>query len=143
MKGNENPQAKSEPQKPSLTRKQELALSSLLSKPTMKEAAEAAGIGETTLWRWLQIKEFHTAYMKARRESVKQGIARLQNATGEAVSVLQEIMSDKEAPRSVRVAAAKAVIEYSIKAVEIEDLAQRVDELESVMAATTKPQVTK
>jgi len=48
MKGNENPQAKSEPIKPSLTRKQELALSSLLSKPTMKEAAEAAGIGETT-----------------------------------------------------------------------------------------------
>jgi hypothetical protein len=28
-----------------------------------------------------------------------QGIARLQNATGEAASVLQEIMSDKESPR--------------------------------------------
>jgi uncharacterized protein (UPF0147 family) len=109
----------------------------------MKEAAEAAGISETTLWRWLQIKEFHTAYMKARRESVKQGIARLQNATGEAVSVLQEVMSDKEAPRSVRVTAAKAIIEYSIKAVEVEDLAHRVDELESVMAAAGKPQVTK
>src|ERR1044071_8101846 len=112
MKGNENPQAKSEPQKPGLTRKQEIALSSLLSHPTMKEAAQASGISETTLWRWLQVKEFHTAYMKARRESVKQGIARLQNATGEAVSVLQEVMNDKEAPRSVRVTAAKAVIEY-------------------------------
>jgi len=80
--------------------------------------------------------------MKARRESVKQGIARLQNATGEAVSVLQEVMNDKEAPRSVRVTAAKAIIEYSIKAVEIEDLAQRIEELESVMA-TAKPQVIK
>jgi len=134
MKGNENPKGASEPQKPGLTRKQELALSSLLSKPTMKEAAEAAGIGETTLWRWLQIKEFHTAYMKARRESVKQGIARLQNATGEAVSVLQEIMSDKEAPRSVRVTAAKAIIEYSIKAVEIEDMAERLAQVEAVLA---------
>ncbi|MFP5260889.1 MAG: transposase family protein [Blastocatellia bacterium] len=143
MKGNENPRANSEQLKRGLTRRQELALSSLLSKPTMKEAAEAAGIGETTLWRWLQIKGFHTAYMKARRESVKQGIARLQNATGEAVTVLQEIMSDKESPRSVRVTAAKAIIEYSIKAVEIEDLAQRVEELEAVMAAAGKPKATK
>jgi hypothetical protein len=71
------------------------------------------------------MKSFHTAYMNARRESVKQGIARLQNATGEAVSVLQEVMSDKEALSSVRVTAAKAIIEYSIKAVEIEDFARR------------------
>jgi hypothetical protein len=52
-------------------------------------------------------------------------------------------MRDKTAKGSERVSAAKAIIEYSIKALEIEDLAQRVEELESVMAATAKPQVMK
>jgi hypothetical protein len=141
MKGNEN--RKPTPKEPSLTRKQETAIAALLSEPTMKEAATAAKVGETTLWRWLQEDDFHTAYMTARRETVKQAIAQLQNTTSEAVAVLKEVMSNKSANDFARISAAKAIIEYSIKAVEIEDLAQRVEELESVMAATAKPQATK
>jgi hypothetical protein len=81
--------------------------------------------------------------MDLRRECVSQSIARLQQASTEAVNTLRSIAKDKTEPASARVSAAKAIIEYSIKAVEIEDLAQRVEELESVMAATAKPQVTK
>jgi hypothetical protein len=141
MKGNES--RKPTPKEPGLTRKQETAIAALLSHSTMKEAATAAKVGESTLWRWLQEDDFHAAYMTARRETVKQAIAQLQNTTSEAVAVLKEVMSNKNANDFARISAAKAIIEYSIKAVEIEDLAQRVEDLESVMAATAKPQVMK
>jgi hypothetical protein len=126
-----------------LTPIQERAIVALLANSTIKRAAKSIGVDETTLWRWLQDKDFHAAYRTARRESVSQAMARLQQASSEAVNTLREIVKDKGQPAPARVSAAKAILEFSIKAVEIEDLAQRVEELESVMAATAKPQVTK
>lgn len=133
MKGNENHKQGVGGKEPLLTRKQEAAILALISQPTMKEAATSAGVGETTLWRWLQQKDFQVAYQEARRESVKHAIAKLQNKTGEAVDVLAEIMNNSDANPFARVSAAKAIIEYSIKAVEVEDLAQRVEDLEAIM----------
>jgi hypothetical protein len=118
-----------------LTPIQERAIVALLSHANTRTAAKAVGVDETTLWRWLQDKVFHAAYMTARRETVQHALARLQQVSTEAVNTLREVMRDKTAKGSERVSAAKAIIEYSIKAVEIEDLAQRVEELESVMAA--------
>jgi hypothetical protein len=119
-------------QKSDLTPKQEKAIGALLSHQTIDEAAQAASINRATVFRWLQQKEFHAAYMQARRESVKHAIARLQNRTSEAVEVLAEIMSDITNAPSARVSAAKTIIDYSIKAVEVEDLAERLAELESL-----------
>ena len=118
-----------------LTAIQERAIVALLSHSTIKSAAKAVGVDDTTLWRWLQDKDFHAAYMTIRRESVSLSIARLQQSTMEAVNTLKAIAKDKKAPSSSRVMAAKAIIEYSIKAVEIEDLAIRLAEVETVMAA--------
>jgi hypothetical protein len=126
-----------------LTPVQERAIVALLSHANTRTAAKAVGVDEATLWRWLQDKDFHAAYMTARRETVQHALARLQQVSTEAVNTLREVMRDKTAKGSERVSAAKAIIEYSMKAVEIEDLAQRVEELESVMAATIKPQGTK
>jgi hypothetical protein len=126
-----------------LTPIQERAIVALLSHANTRTAAKAVGVDEATLWRWLQDKDFHAAYMTDRRETVQHALARLQQVSTEAVNTLREVMRDKTAKGSERVSAAKAIIEYSIKAVEIEDLAQRVEELESVMAETLKPQVRK
>ena len=115
-----------------LTRKQESAVSALIAHPTMKDAAQAAGVGETTLWRWLQLPEFERAYRQVRRETVKHAIVKLQSAAGQAVDVLTEIMNDQSAVVFARLAAAKAVLEISFKSVEIEDLAARLADLETV-----------
>jgi hypothetical protein len=119
-------------QKSDLTPKQEKAIESLLTHPTMEEAAQSAGVNRTTIFRWLQQKDFQTAYTKARRESVKHAIARLQNRTGEAVEVLAEIMNDSTANPFARVAAAKTIIEHSVKSVEVEEMAERIQELEAL-----------
>jgi transposase-like protein len=118
-----------------LTPIQERAIVALLSNSTMKRAARSVGIDEATLWRWLQDKNFHTAYRTTRRESVNQAIARLQQASSEAVNTLREIVKDKKQPAPARVSAAKAILEFSIKSVELEDMADRVAQIEAILAA--------
>src|ERR1044071_2112347 len=102
-----------------LTAIQERAIVGLLSHSTIKSAAKAVGVDDTTLWRWLQDKEFHAAYMTIRRESVSLSIARLQQSSMEAVNTLRAIAKDKDSPASARVMAARSIIEYSFKAVQV------------------------
>jgi hypothetical protein len=113
-------------------RKQEEAIAALLTQPNIEEAARVTGIGSTTLVRWLQIPEFQAAYREARRAAFSQSIARLQQASSAAVSVLVKIMVDPDAPTSSRVRAADVVLDRASKAIELEDLDQRIAELEAV-----------
>ena len=115
-----------------LTGKQAAAIAALVSEPTMKDAAARAGVVESTLWRWLQLAEFQKAYQEARRETVKHALVKMQSAASQAVDVMTEIMGNKEASDFARLAAAKSVLEFSVKAVELEDLAARIAELERI-----------
>src|ERR1051326_8346138 len=112
-----------------LPAKQARAVLAMLEHPTLKEAAAAVGVGETTMWRWSKEPDFQTAYLSARREAVKQSIAHLQSATGEAVTCLRDVMKSTKASDAAKVSAARAVLELALKAVEIEDLAERVKQL--------------
>jgi uncharacterized protein (DUF885 family) len=118
-----------------LSRKEETAISALLTQGTLAEAAQVAGIGEATLRRWLQLDDFKTAYRRARREAVSQAVAHLQRVSGEAVDTLRAIMNDDQKPSSARVTAARVILELSIKAVELEDLEVRIAALEALSAA--------
>lgn len=113
-----------------LTKKQEQGVLALITSSTTKDAAQVCGVSEVTLWRWLQVEEFQQAYMTARREAVRLAIARLQQTSGEAVEVLRDVMKDTTVTPAARVTAAKTILEMSIKAVEIEDMAIRLAELE-------------
>lgn len=113
-------------------RKKELALGALLTESTLEAAAKIAGISEVTLWRWLKDQEFAEAYRELKREAVGQAITRLQQISCQAVETLKTIMLDKESPASVRVSAAKSILEMAVKAIEIEDIARRVETLEKI-----------
>src|SRR5262245_39565095 len=113
-----------------LSRKQEALISALLTAPTLADAAQTAGIGEVTAWRWLKEPTFQTAYRDARRAVVQQAITQVQQATGEAVETLRSVMQDPEAPASAKVSAAKNILDTAVKAVEVEDLEARITALE-------------
>lgn len=113
-----------------LNRKKEQAIAALITQPTITAAAEQVTVAPGTMLRWLQQKEFHGAYMAARREVVNQATARLQRVSGEAVDALADVMNNKRSPASARVSAARAVLELAIKAVELEDLEKRITALE-------------
>ena len=118
-----------------LSRKEESAISALLTQGTLAEAAQMAGIGEATLRRWLQRDDFQAAYRRARREAVSHAMAYLQRVGGEAVDTLRSIMNDDQKPASARVTAARVILDMSIKAVEFEDLEVRIAALEALSAA--------
>src|SRR5882757_11505 len=116
--------------------KQEQAIAALLSHRSFEEAARGVGIATKTLLRWLKEPTFEAAYRKARRAAFSQSIARLQHASGAAVSTLVKIMLDPNAPASSRVRAADSVLDHGAKAIEIEDIEVRVSELERAAEAT-------
>ena len=99
----------------------------------MTQAADAAGIGEVTLWRWLRIPTFKEQYRLARREAVSQAVGQLQAACSVAVVALTDVFRDVNCPASAR-SAARTVLEMALKGVELEDLAVRVEELEQQAA---------
>lgn len=111
-------------------RKKEEAIAALLTQRNMEEAARAIGIGANTLLRWLQVPEFKDAYRKARRDAYSQAMARIQQASGAAVSTLLKVMVDPNTPASSKVRAADSILDHSAKAIEIEDIEARVSELE-------------
>jgi len=113
-----------------LNTKQQKALESLLTAPTHEAAAKAAGISTPTLWRYMKEDAFTVAYRVARREAVSLSIAHLQRAGGLAVATLVNVARDTNATPGARVAAAKCILDLSMKSIELEDLQVRVEQLE-------------
>jgi hypothetical protein len=112
--------------------RQETALAALVTHPTIRDAAQASGIPERTLFRYLQDADFQEAYRAARRETVNHAVARLQQLCSRATETLDLVMRCPFSPVPSKVAAAKIVLEMSMKAVEIEDLEVRISALEEM-----------
>jgi hypothetical protein len=113
-----------------LGRKREQAIAALLSRPTIEAAAKAVGIAEVTLRRWLKDSGFRAEYLQARRLAMEQATAQLQQLGSAAANALKAVIEDAAAPHSARVAAARTVFDLGYRGVEIEDLAERIAELE-------------
>jgi hypothetical protein len=96
------------------------------------DAAEQIGIGESTLRRWLSDPPFKARYRDARRQVVEQVVCRLQSAKSEAVATLTRNL--KCSVPASEIAAAKAIIDFAVKGVELVDLAERVEQLEQAAA---------
>src|ERR1039457_4877441 len=113
-----------------LSPKQEQAILALVTNQRVDNAARAVGTAPRTLYGWMNEPLFDKAYRKARRDAFGQGTARLQQASGAAVSSIPKIMVDQHAAASTRLRAAELVLTHGAKAIEIEDVEARVSELE-------------
>jgi hypothetical protein len=111
-------------------RKMELAIAALVTRPNIEDAARAAGVGEKTLRRWMREPEFNAEYLRARREGVHQAVARMQQATGVAGTIILKLMTDPNVPAAVRLRAAESVFGHAIKGIELEDIEARLGALE-------------
>ena len=116
-----------------LTKKQSEAIAALIQNRTMRDAAKAVGVGEATLFRWLRDQNFRDAYLTAKSQVVEQAISNLQNASGEAVDTLRQVMNDSNSPVSSKVTSARVILEISLRAVEIQHLIRRLDRLEATI----------
>jgi hypothetical protein len=114
-----------------LTPKQERALASLIACPTIRAAAEDAGVNEGTLYGWLKDPRFKNRYDDLRRQAVDSALTALQHACSAAVQALRDnLHCDTPA---VRNRAAEIILSHTIKARELEELEQRIAALEAAL----------
>lgn len=131
----EQPDGKSPDVFGGLNAKQERAIVALLREPTVPKAAQAAEVGERTLFRWLSEPVFSKAYRKARRDAFGQAIALTQHYAPHAVNTLVKAMADSSTPAHVRVTAAATLLKFGREGIELDDLAARVEALEQASQA--------
>src|SRR4051812_47755061 len=103
-----------------LTAKQHKAIAALMSSSTIAKAAAVVGVNERTIYTWLEDADFDAAYRVARVEAVQQAIALLQKGSSTAVGVLLNLLST--GTPTVKLGAARTVLEMAFKAVELEDV---------------------
>jgi hypothetical protein len=113
-----------------LTRKQELAVISLITEPTLRGAAEKVGIAESTLRRWMQLEDFQEQFKEAKRQTVGHVTAKLRHGMTIAVDALFEMAENKKTPAVARASACRTLLEFGMKAHENEDLQVRLERLE-------------
>jgi len=112
-------------------RKQEAAISALLTCGTLSKAAKKTGVSESTLIRWQKDDNFKRAFRLARFDALERTIANIQRATGTALKTLEMIIKDKKASPSARTRAACAILGFAFKGSELLDLVARVEDIEN------------
>ena len=116
-----------------LTRRQEAGLQALLANPCVRDAAEAIGVAENTLHRWLGEKAFAAAYREARHQAMQHTLGHLQASSQVAVDTLKDVMKNPEAPASSRVSAARAVLDFATRLAEVEQFEERLAVVEEAL----------
>ncbi len=119
-----------------LSRHAERAVAALLEHPTLAEASQASGISKRSLMRWLQREDFQERYRAAQRAVVDSSIAELQSATKEAVKTLRRNLTCGNA--FAENTAATTILAQSLKAVEMQELQERISRLEQMLEEKEK-----
>jgi hypothetical protein len=102
---------------------------------TVENAARQAGISPATAYRRLADPAFHQRLQTLRGDMVSRTAGTLTAAATEAVRTLLELLKNPASP-SVRLGAARAVLEIGMRIREVADLEERLTALERRMAAS-------
>jgi hypothetical protein len=112
------------------SRKLDQFIAALMAHPSLEAAADAVGIGRVTAWRWLKDPVVLEKFREARRDTVRHIAARVQEAAKQSVETLCEVQRKGE-NESVRVTAARVLLEAALRIAETEDVHLRLDLIEN------------
>jgi hypothetical protein len=111
-------------------------VAALLAGHTLKAAAPLAHVSEHTARRRMQDPAFQQQLAAARQEALGVAVTQLAGATTKASAALIDLVEHAE-QESIRLAAARTIIETVVKATETLDLLRRLDALEQAAAGPT------
>lgn len=114
-----------------ITAKQEKLISLLLTERTIEQACTKANIAVTTYWRWMKDRNFIQEYRGARRGILENVVAKIQSITFAAIDTLERNLNCENPSAEIRCAA--IILEQSIKGVELLDVTERLEMLESLV----------
>ena len=113
--------------------KTEQVIAALLRGRTLKEAAAEVRMGYRTLKYWLASDWFRAEYNEAKKLLLDSTVNQLRTAGGEGVETLRDVARNRENPPAARATAARGLLEVLLRAVETQDLAERLERLETAM----------
>lgn len=117
--------------------KQVQLLEAYLTEPSFEASYKKVGLSKPTALKYRNEPAFKEAYRVSKRKMMEEVTTRLQQASFEAVEVLREVMNDPEATPNARIQGARAVLENAYKGIELEDLAERIEQLEELLNERT------
>lgn len=91
----------------------EKIISALLTNGTVRAAAQAAGVSESTIYNRLKTPEFFTQLQARRAEYLRETLNAVQAKTQSAINVISEIMEDESLNAQWRLAAAESILRKS------------------------------
>ena len=110
---------------------QRKVLDAMMTGCTDVEAAKRAGCTTRAIYNWRRRPKFEAALREARQGAQARTFALIQSAAPNAVKMLVRTFGNAKLPIMARVAAARTILEFSQNTVEMQDLADRVAELET------------
>lgn len=111
-------------------------LLALLETPTIKQAAAKAGMSYATARRLLADPAVQAKLRGMRETALREALDEAVGLARLARETLAEAMAATDAPLSVRVRAAGTALDYAQRVFEMYELAERIDALETRLAAT-------
>jgi hypothetical protein len=112
-----------------LTARQKRTITALLTSENIGAACELAGIGRTTLARWLKEPQFMKELSQAEKQALNQASRELLAGQAEALATIREIMTSGQND-AVRLKAANDWLNLLFKYREVDQLEERISKLE-------------
>ncbi len=119
-----------------ISAKQQLALDVLLASGDRARAAQAAGVNERTLRKWLVQPAFLAALQTSQDATLDRVTDDLVLAAGAAVALLKETMDNADVARGLRVQAARTLLDAALRWRELRGIEKRLDALEQALNET-------
>ena len=119
-----------------LSPRQYKALSAMLESSSIRQAAAAAGIPEKTLYNWKKEPAFERAYWDALREKWAHTKGVALTVANPMLMVLVRVASKETARDADRISAASKVLDIALKVIELDDMEQRLKQLEERYATS-------
>jgi len=111
-----------------LSDKQNKAISVILQSRTIAEGCKKAKIARETFYTWLKEPAFKKAFEDQRKELIDLAFHELKISAADAVNVLRKLLSAKN--EGIQFKTATAIIENVLKGIQIENLEERLTEIE-------------
>jgi AcrR family transcriptional regulator len=115
-----------------LTDRQQRVIPFLLVSPSIEEACRRARINKTTVYEWLKDEAFRQELKHQRDAVIERALDSLKANLGKATETLVKHLESERENISIR--AAESIIEFAHKALEHEELEQRIEALETRLA---------
>lgn len=108
----------------------EKIMSALIATGSVRAAAKAACVSETTIRTRLNDPNFRAEYEKAKSEILTEACDALAARLTLAVDVLCEVLDSDATPATVKVSAADSILRQGLRYVEAANILRRLDALE-------------